>query len=76
MMDVIGDRDFSINMISKSGTTTEPAVAFRVFKKMLRRNTAKKKLRRGFIAQQIKQEAHLRAWQQKRDMSHLSCLMM
>jgi glucose-6-phosphate isomerase len=32
---VIGDRDFSINMISKSGTTTEPAVAFRVFKKML-----------------------------------------
>ena len=35
LMDVIGDRDFSINMISKSGTTTEPAVAFRVFKKML-----------------------------------------
>lgn len=32
---VIGNRDFSINMISKSGTTTEPAVAFRVFKKML-----------------------------------------
>ena len=25
--DVIGDRDFSINMISKSGTTTEPAIA-------------------------------------------------
>ncbi len=35
LMDVIGDRDFSINMISKSGTTTEPAIAFRVFKKML-----------------------------------------
>lgn len=35
LMDVIGDRDFSINMISKSGTTTEPAVAFRVFKKMI-----------------------------------------
>ncbi|MCD8130785.1 MAG: glucose-6-phosphate isomerase [Lachnospiraceae bacterium] len=32
---VIGDRDFSINMISKSGTTTEPAIAFRVFKKKL-----------------------------------------
>ena len=31
LMDVIGDRDFSINMISKSGTTTEPAIAFRVF---------------------------------------------
>ena len=35
LMDVIGDRDFSINMISKSGTTTEPAIAFRVFKAML-----------------------------------------
>lgn len=35
LIDVIGDRDFSVNMISKSGTTTEPAIAFRVFKKML-----------------------------------------
>ena len=32
---IIGDRDFSVNIISKSGTTTEPAIAFRVFKKML-----------------------------------------
>ena len=31
----VGDADFSVNVISKSGTTTEPAVAFRVFKKML-----------------------------------------
>ena len=35
LLDVVGDRDFSINMISKSGTTTEPAIAFRVFKKKL-----------------------------------------
>lgn len=35
LIDVIGSRDFSINIISKSGTTTEPAIAFRVFKKML-----------------------------------------
>jgi len=32
---IIGNRDFSVNIISKSGTTTEPAIAFRVFKKML-----------------------------------------
>ncbi len=32
---LIGDRDFSINVISKSGTTTEPAVAFRIFKGLL-----------------------------------------
>lgn len=32
---IIGDRDFSINVISKSGTTTEPAIAFRLFKEKL-----------------------------------------
>ena len=32
---LIGDRDFSVNVISKSGTTTEPAVAFRIFKGLL-----------------------------------------
>ncbi len=35
LIELIGDRDFSINVISKSGTTTEPAIAFRVFKEML-----------------------------------------
>ena len=35
IVDLIGDDDFSVNVISKSGTTTEPAVAFRFFKAML-----------------------------------------
>ncbi|MGI6080990.1 MAG: glucose-6-phosphate isomerase [Candidatus Avilachnospira sp.] len=35
LLRVIGDRDFSINIISKSGTTTEPAIAFRVLKEKL-----------------------------------------
>lgn len=35
LVEIIGDRDFSVNMISKSGTTTEPAIAFRVFKELL-----------------------------------------
>jgi glucose-6-phosphate isomerase len=35
LIEVIGDRDFSVNIISKSGTTTEPAIAFRIFKKLL-----------------------------------------
>jgi glucose-6-phosphate isomerase len=35
LIKLIGDRDFSVNIISKSGTTTEPAVAFRVFKQLL-----------------------------------------
>ena len=41
LIDVIGDRDFSINMISKSGTTTEPAIAFRVFKEILEKKYGK-----------------------------------
>lgn len=35
LKDVLKGKDFSINIISKSGTTTEPAIAFRVFKEML-----------------------------------------
>ncbi|WP_303218999.1 glucose-6-phosphate isomerase [Enterococcus asini] len=35
LIEVIGDKDFSVNVISKSGTTTEPAIAFRVFKERL-----------------------------------------
>lgn len=35
LMDAIADKDFSVNVISKSGTTTEPAIAFRIFKKKL-----------------------------------------
>ena len=35
VIDLVKDKDFSVNVISKSGTTTEPAVAFRIFKAML-----------------------------------------
>ena len=42
LIEVIGDRDFSVNIISKSGTTTEPAIAFRVFKNLLETKYGKK----------------------------------
>ncbi len=35
LIEYIGDRDFSVNVISKSGTTTEPAIAFRIFREIL-----------------------------------------
>ena len=38
---ILGDRDFSVNVISKSGTTTEPALAFRIFKALLERKYGK-----------------------------------
>ena len=42
ILDVLADRDFSINVISKSGTTTEPAIAFRIFKEVLETKYGKK----------------------------------
>ena len=50
LMDVIGDRDFSINMISKSGTTTEPAIAFRVFKEILEKKYGKEEAAKRIYA--------------------------
>ncbi len=50
LIDVIGDRDFSINMISKSGTTTEPAIAFRVFKEMLEKKYGKEEAAKRIYA--------------------------
>ena len=35
LIECIGDKDFSVNVISKSGTTTEPAIAFRIFREIL-----------------------------------------
>ena len=40
-IELVKDRDFSVNVISKSGTTTEPAVAFRFFKAMLEKKYGK-----------------------------------
>lgn len=50
LIDVIGDRDFSINMISKSGTTTEPAIAFRVFKELLEKKYGKEEASKRIYA--------------------------
>lgn len=50
LIDVIGDRDFSINMISKSGTTTEPAIAFRVFKALLEEKYGKEEASKRIYA--------------------------
>ena len=47
---LIGDRDFSVNVISKSGTTTEPAVAFRIFKAMLEEKYGKEGARERIYA--------------------------
>ena len=50
LIDVIGERDFSVNIISKSGTTTEPAIAFRVFKGMLEKKYGKEEAAKRIYA--------------------------
>ncbi|MCR5693488.1 MAG: glucose-6-phosphate isomerase [Clostridia bacterium] len=42
VLDIVKDRDFSVNVISKSGTTTEPAVTFRFFKELLEKKYGRK----------------------------------
>ena len=75
LIDVVGDRDFSINMISKSGTTTEPAIAFRVLKRFWRRNTVKKRLQRESMQRQTVRRELLRIWLQRKVMRLLLCRM-
>lgn len=41
LIKLIGDKDFSVNVISKSGTTTEPAIAFRIFRELLEKKYGK-----------------------------------
>lgn len=60
LLDVVGDRDFSINMISKSGTTTEPAIAFRVFKKKLIEKYGKEEANKRIYATTDKEKGSLK----------------
>lgn len=61
IIDVIGDRDFSVNVISKSGTTTEPAIAFRVFKEMLEKKYGKEEAAKRIYATTDKAKGALKS---------------
>ncbi len=50
LIEVIGDRDFSVNMISKSGTTTEPGISFRIFKELLENKYGKEEASKRIYA--------------------------
>ncbi len=60
LTDVIGDRDFSVNIISKSGTTTEPAIAFRVFKELLEKKYGKEGAAKRIYATTDKEKGALK----------------
>ena len=61
LVDVIADRDFSINMISKSGTTTEPAIAFRVLKEMMEKKYGKEEAAKRIYATTDKARGSLKS---------------
>ena len=60
LADIVKGKDFSINMISKSGTTTEPAIAFRVFKKMLVEKYGKEEAAKRIYATTDKEKGSLK----------------
>ena len=61
IIEMIGDRDFSINIISKSGTTTEPAIAFRIFKKLIEDKYGKDEAKERIFATTDKSRGALKA---------------
>ena len=50
VMELLEDKDFSINVISKSGTTTEPAIAFRLFKNLIEKKYGKEEAKARIYA--------------------------
>lgn len=61
VISICKDRDFSVNVISKSGTTTEPALAFRVFKKMVEEKYGKEEAKNHIFATTDKAKGTLKS---------------
>jgi glucose-6-phosphate isomerase len=60
VMDLLEGKDWSINVISKSGTTTEPAIAFRIFRKLLEEKYGKEEARQRIYATTDRQKGALK----------------
>lgn len=60
LVEYLNDKDFSINVISKSGTTTEPAVAFRVFKELLESKYSEEEVKSRIFATTDKEKGALK----------------
>ncbi|UJF34339.1 glucose-6-phosphate isomerase [Paenibacillus hexagrammi] len=50
LLQLLEGKDFSVNVISKSGTTTEPAIAFRIFREVLEKKYGKEAARKRIYA--------------------------
>lgn len=65
LIDLLGHRDFSVNVVSKSGTTTEPAIAFRIFKELLEKKYGKDQAKERIFATTDKSKGALKSLSDK-----------
>ena len=61
LVNLVKDKDISVNVISKSGTTTEPALAFRIFKELLEKKYGKDGARERIFATTDKAKGTLKS---------------
>lgn len=71
LLDLVKDRDYSVNVISKSGTTTEPALAFRIFKEDLEKRYGKEEAAKRIYATTDAKRGLLGVWLRQKVMKHL-----
>ena len=67
LVELIGDRDLSVNVISKSGTTTEPAIAFRFFREFMENKYGIKEARKRIYVTTDKEKGALKALADKEE---------
>jgi len=71
LLDLVKDRDYSVNVISKSGTTTEPALPLEFSRKTWKRGMVRKKQPRGYMQLQMPRGGLLGVWLRQKVMKHL-----
>ena len=76
LLEMLEGKDISINVISKSGTTTEPALLSGFSEIIWKRNMEKKKQKNGFMQQPIKKKGLKTTCRLKKGMKHLLFLTM
>ena len=67
LIELIGDRDLSVNVISKSGTTTEPAIAFRFFREFMENKYGIKEARKRIYVTTDKEKGALKTLAEKEE---------
>lgn len=60
LLGAVEGKDISVNVISKSGTTTEPAIAFRIFKELLEKKYGKEEAKKRIYATTDKEKGALK----------------